>query len=190
MKNKSILLFLFLFSFFAIVSCKKKYDSEEETSRMRNKADSLVRIARESYKNKDYIKADDLCNEAITLSMGYPEAVKLKGFIKYDMKDYSGAIELFTIAIDNSGNVPVYGLGEVYITRALAKESLNDYRGALADYDIAIETYSMLYNGYYNRGLLKYNYLDDVNGACSDWSKAGEKGDSRGYELIDKYCNN
>ena len=44
-------------------------------------------------------------------------------------------------------------------------------------------------NAYYSRGFLKYNNFNDINGACLDWSKAGEQGRTSAYDLINKYCN-
>ena len=40
---------------------------------------------------------------------------------------------------------------------------------------------------YNNRGIAKYS-LKDINGACLDWSKAGELGYDA-YDVIKKYCN-
>lgn len=39
-----------------------------------------------------------------------------------------------------------------------------------------------------NRGKAKYN-LRDIDGACLDWSKAGELGRSDAYDVIKKKCN-
>jgi len=41
---------------------------------------------------------------------------------------------------------------------------------------------------YDNRGYAKYS-LGDKDGACLDWSKAGELGYSDAYDAIKKYCN-
>ncbi len=45
--------------------------------------------------------------------------------------------------------------------------------------------YAIFYN---NRGVTKKK-LGDYEGACSDWSKAGELGDGDAYQLIREYCN-
>ncbi|TDE42250.1 hypothetical protein E0I26_13945 [Flavobacterium rhamnosiphilum] len=188
MKNKSILVFLFLF-LIGIIACKKKFDPEEFESKRINTADSLVRIAYSKYESKDFNGAYRLCNEAILSCPGFSRATVLMGKMKLEDEEYSKAIELFTIAINNQGIMQHYEVEEVYQKRAFAKESLNDYRGALADYNILTESFNSKY-AYYHRGILKYNFLDDANGACSDWSVAGEKGDNRAYDLIDKFCNN
>ena len=70
----------------------------------------------------------------------------------------------------------------------MAKVKLEDYRGAIADYTRAIEISPKVAKFYLNRAdvLKKLAYLD---GACLDWSKAGELGINSAYELIKKYCN-
>ena len=40
---------------------------------------------------------------------------------------------------------------------------------------------------YYNRGIAKAE-LKDLDGACLDWSKAGELGLSGAYDLIKQIC--
>lgn len=63
-----------------------------------------------------------------------------------------------------------------------------DSRGAIADYNKVIQQNPKHTQAYYNRGLSKM-ILNDKNGACLDWSKAGELGDPDAYDLIKKYCN-
>ena len=189
MKSKSILLFLFLFSFFIIISCKKKYDPEQEELKSLKTADSLVALAYEKFESKDSEAAYRLCVEVISKCPGFSRATTLMGKIKLEDEDYSSAISLFTAAIDNQGIMQPYEMSEVYLKRAFAKESLKDYRGALADYNLLINSFDSGI-AYYHRGVLKYNYLEDTNGACSDWSTAGERGNKRAYDLISKFCNN
>jgi len=43
-------------------------------------------------------------------------------------------------------------------------------------------------SAYIKRGEYKYE-MDDKEGACLDWSKAGELGDSNAYEIIKEKCN-
>jgi tetratricopeptide (TPR) repeat protein len=77
---------------------------------------------------------------------------------------------------------------EIYYNRGLSKANLLDYRGAIADYTLAIKLNPKLTEAYLNRGIVK-NILKDKNGACLDWSKAGELGYKEAYEIIKKYCN-
>ena len=74
-----------------------------------------------------------------------------------------------------------------YYNRSLAKDDLEDYKGAIADYTKAIEidpNYAYAYN---NRGIAKY-YSGDKNGACKDARKAEELGGDVS-QFINAECN-
>jgi tetratricopeptide (TPR) repeat protein len=75
-----------------------------------------------------------------------------------------------------------------YTNRAIAKDWLGDYTGAIADYNRAIELNPKEGFPYMARGDTK-GRIGDMNGACLDWSKAGELGEAKAYELITKHCN-
>jgi tetratricopeptide (TPR) repeat protein len=76
----------------------------------------------------------------------------------------------------------------MYFYRGFAKSKLEDYRGAILDYNTAIELNPKSAEVYFQRGLAKLG-LKDINGACLDFSRAGELGDDRAYEVIKKVCN-
>ena len=60
---------------------------------------------------------------------------------------------------------------EYYFKRAIEKDSLEDYKGAIDDYTKAISFDSSNANYYIGRGLSKHE-LEDYNGAIKDFSKA------------------
>ncbi|MBK6984747.1 MAG: tetratricopeptide repeat protein [Bacteroidetes bacterium] len=60
---------------------------------------------------------------------------------------------------------------EYYFKRAIEKDSLEDYKGAIEDYTKAISFDSSKANYYTGRGLSKHE-LEDYNGAIKDFSKA------------------
>ncbi len=62
---------------------------------------------------------------------------------------------------------------EEYFKSAIAKERIKDYKGALADYNKAIEINPDLVKAYNNRGNIKSD-LKDYDGAISDFNKALE----------------
>ena len=92
------------------------------------------------------------------------------------MPQWPNAIDLFW------RNLAYYGL------RAEAKEALQDYTGAKADYTKIIELDPKSGLAYKSRGLVKLK-LKDKNGACLDFSKAGELGLDDAYDAIREYCN-
>lgn len=67
------------------------------------------------------------------------------------------------------------------------KNDLGDKQEAVKDYNKAIELNPNDVDAYNNRGILKYE-IGNQSGACEDWSKAGELGEMRAYELIKEYC--
>ncbi len=60
--------------------------------------------------------------------------------------------------------------------------NLNDYEGAISDYDKAIEINPEYAIAYFNCGVSKF-YLEDFNGAISDYTKSIENNvnDAEGY---------
>ena len=58
-----------------------------------------------------------------------------------------------------------------YTNRGLAKYELEDYEGAIADYDRAIELKPKFAEAYYNRGVAK-GFLGDHEGAIADFALA------------------
>ena len=63
---------------------------------------------------------------------------------------------------------------------------LKDYRGALADYNKAIELDPRFADAYYNRGLTNI-FLGNNREGISDLSKAGELGIFSAYNVIKRF---
>lgn len=102
----------------------------------------------------------------------------ISGLEKYEIQDYSGAIEAYNKAIEIKPNHPW-----AYNGRGEAKQKLNELSGAIADYTISVENYPTHAGGYILRGYARYK-LGDKEGACSDWNKAGELGEKDACYLI------
>lgn len=136
---------------------------------------------------------------------------------KFELNDYSGAIEDYTKAIELDSNN-----ANAFYNRANCKYRLNDYRGSLVDCVKAIElkpSFSFIYTlsgeckdaledrkgalldftkaielnpkdafAYYNRGIIRFYYFNQKEGACLDWSKAGEFGHKDAYARISESC--
>ena len=130
---------------------------------------------------QDYIGSIADYTKAIELRPDDAEAYYNRANAKFRLQDYRGAIADFTKAIELKPD-----FADAYNNRGLAKANLQDYRGAIADYNKAIELQPDNSQAYYNRGNAKA--LKDLDGACLDWSKAGELGFSGAYDLIKKYC--
>lgn len=119
------------------------------------------------------------------------EFLKQENYIEA-LKFYNRAIDIYSTKTDiENKNM----LGKSLFYRANCKQSLEDYRGAINDYDKLIEVLGKLksnidnfYNSsFYYRGICKL-LVNNKEGACQDWSKAGELGEVNAYDKIKQYC--
>ncbi|HEX8575833.1 MAG TPA: hypothetical protein VF677_06025 [Flavobacterium sp.] len=106
---------------------------------------------------------------------------------KNRINDYYGALADSNKAIGLSPSTSVF-----YFIRGYSKHMLKKYNDAILDYTKSI---SLCKNedenaeNYLMRGLSKIN-ISQKNEACLDFSKAGELGNEKSYNLIEKYCSN
>ncbi len=124
----------------------------------------------------DFNKAIDLKSEdeaAIYSNIG--KAKMLQGKIKEALKNYDYSIQL---------NPKQY---TAYLNRALAKQKVQDFKGAEADFTKCIEINPKMADAYYNRALL---YLDtgQKEKACNDLKQASESGIGVAKILMQQYC--
>jgi tetratricopeptide (TPR) repeat protein len=103
------------------------------------------------------------------------------GIAKADAKDYLGAIDDYSKAINLN---PKYV--DAYFNRGVAKGNVKDYAGAVADYTRTIELDPKDAVAYFNRGTVKV-ILKDVAGATADFAKA-IKLDSKNFQADYNLC--
>ena len=72
--------------------------------------------------------------------------------------------------------------------RGISKNNIEDYYGAILDYNKAIEIDSDYADAYANRGISKY-YIENKKGACDDWNKAIELGFNNAKQWVEDQCN-
>ena len=123
-----------------------------------------------------------------------------KGMEKLEKLDFKGAIKDYTKAIELAAPNYVqpniidyqekdyYEYAAAYYNRGRAKRSLEDYKGAIADYTKAIELDSDDANAYFYRGDAK-EMLGDFNGACEDWKIAVSLGNEEAKKWVANQCN-
>jgi tetratricopeptide (TPR) repeat protein len=117
----------------------------------------------------------------------YTGACISRGQAKYRLGDLRGAIADFNKAIENKKNIEPKDLSFIYTKRGFAKGKLKDFKSSINDFNMALKIDPNNSEAFFGRGCSKYS-INDVNGACLDWSKAGELGDSQAYDNIHKYC--
>lgn len=104
------------------------------------------------------------------------------GELKFDMKDYFGALQDFNKVIELSPKNSI-----AYDGRGWAKYCMEDYFGAIQDFNKVIELHPTNASAYEGRGLSKI-FTGDKHGGCLDISKSGEHGSKRAHEHIQRYC--
>lgn len=128
------------------------------------------------------------CNKAIQLknSSVVNASYFLRAKCKSNLKDYRGAINDFDtyLLLD-----PKASFRYVYLLRGDAKLELSNKKGALEDYLKFSVLNPTEYYAFYQIGLIKFNDFKDKKGACDAWSKAGELGSKKAYNLIEEFCN-
>lgn len=106
-------------------------------------------------------------NKNVTSSIDKATALFKQGEQKLKEKDYNGAVELYSQAIDIN---PKYA--QAYGKRGQVKEEfLKQHNGALVDFDKAIELNPRYSIAYHDRGLCKIN-LRKYEAAIEDFNQA------------------
>jgi tetratricopeptide (TPR) repeat protein len=105
-----------------------------------------------------------------------------KAFCLVNLKNYEDALPLVSKALELDET-------EAYIwdTRGELYYHIGEYEKSVNDMDKALKIEKNA-SSYYYRGL-SYLKLDKKSKACSDFSKAGELGNSKAYDEITKNCN-
>lgn len=160
------------------------------------------------FNKKDTLKAIQCYTKSIELGNKKSSVFYERGQLFFNLRKYDLAIQDFTQAINQDKYELAITLDIVneelryikeqrkvlekfikpFYYRAKTKEILNDYYGALLDYDMVIKlnpTYSEIY---FKRGNLKFK-LGDFKGACLDWSMANEYGYEEAIISIHENCN-
>ena len=113
---------------------------------------------------KDTLRADSMFQVVLDKNPKDGDAWAARGMIYYNKGVYSEADTFLTKAIAYSDDIPDY-----YINRALVRYQQRDLRGAMNDYDSALEIDTANFLGHYNRGLLRARVGED-NKAIEDFN--------------------
>lgn len=120
--------------------------------------------------------------KVIELNPNNSMAYNNRAWAKFNLKKYKEAlIDVNTaILLDDSNYVAYDSKQEILF-------NMQDFKGCIENCTKAIILNPSLKNSFLFRGRAKYK-LGQRIGACEDWSKAGELGEIKAYELIKTYC--
>lgn len=108
----------------------------------------------------------------------------LRSKAKQGLQDYRGAAEDLSQASKLNPANPAY-----LMDRVAAFVRVNDFNNAILCLDKVIQLAPGDFSAYNARAILKMQ-SGDKEGACRDWSRAGELGDAKAYDKIRDNCNN
>ena len=154
-----------------IKACDAAINEFPDDSRFyRSRAEAKIEMSDLTGAIADYTE----CIRCDKSSSWYDERAKLQ----MELNNYNEAIADYSKAIELSPKSY-----NSYANRGNAKNRLHDYTGAMGDLNIALEINPKNDEAYMHRGESKY-FLGDKNGANLDWSKAGELGNKRAYDIM------
>ena len=113
---------------------------------------------------EDTVKAEEWTDKALEQDEYNGVALSLKASILLHRDSSAQADQMFTKALVQRPRE-----SNLYSGRAIARYNQNNLRGAMADYDQAIELDSLSYASHYNRGLLRAQVGED-NKAVEDFN--------------------
>lgn len=158
--------------YFDKIKIQQSKDEEEFQQMVEKDLDSanpklLLRRAEHYRNNREFDKALDDLNKAISLKPRYHEALFARGQFYLDVKkEVDTAILEFSKAIEIQPKNPKY-----IQERAKANEIKGDYGAAAVDYGNYIKLYPDVATGYLNRGRA-YESVKKYDAAINDFTKA------------------
>ncbi len=142
------------------------YNYSEGSENVKEKARSNAKIAYFYRENNLLKKSLEYYNYAVELDNEYYLS---RGLLKHQLQDFSGAIEDYSVYIDNFPKIDY-----AFSYRAEAYEFLKNYTKAIRDYTIAIEINPNNSYYYFSRAICK-SELENWRGAIEDYSKCINK---------------
>ncbi len=149
--------------------------------------DAVFAVAKASNYVGNTEKAIEYYTKCYEMDKTYYRAILNRGTVRYNKKDYKGAIKDFSLTI----KITKYEhetVAQAYGNRAVAKYFSGNLKGALKDYNKVFEIEPNLPNIgqiHFNRGLCRYDLGDKV-GADEDFNTAKKLNPKRKYIYYDQ----
>jgi tetratricopeptide (TPR) repeat protein len=118
----------------------------------------------------------------LELFPGDDHAIYQCGQIYFDQGSYLKALEMFNkcLLLDQSKAEYFAARGNTYL-------KTKTYKYAIRDYGMSLDLEADNPDVYLNKGLARF-YLNDKEGACTDWQKAARYGSVQARELLNTHC--
>ena len=116
-------------------------------------------------------------------------ALYIRAQCKNKLEDYRGALIDYNTILLISAENKSEKLAVVYLDRGRVNAILGNYNDAEQDFTEAIELKKSYAEAFINRGIIRINFLEQKEKGCLDFSRAGELGITKAYELIKEQCH-
>lgn len=136
---------------------------------------------------------EEIANEKLTIQLAPPGKLSMKNQVS---NQYASSI-INTSGTCKEVDVSVYEEADALrlkmarsadlMTSCWEKKNDGNYKGAIVDCDEAIKIYPQNAHAFTERGNAKY-FLDDLNGACTDWRNSLELGQKEAAKRVKKHC--
>lgn len=141
----------------------------------------------------DELDIEELTNDKLTIQLAPPGKVSMKNQVS---NEYASSI-INTSGTCKEVDASVYEEADALrhkmarsadlMTSCWKKKNDGNYKGAIVDCDEAIKIYPQNAHAFTERGNAKY-FLDDLNGACTDWRNSLELGQKEAAKRVKKHC--
>ena len=107
----------------------------------------------------------------------------LMGYTHYVKGDLDAAEEAYTDAINESPRFI-----DPYFLRAELRQDIDNYNGALKDYNQVVYLDSTKADAYFKQGVLLYYFLNEPDRGCESWKVAFKLGVKEANEKLIEHC--
>lgn len=145
---------------------------EVSNSELCDEAAGILLKAFGHYSKNDDAAAVELLNKALAINPKYTDALELRGYCKERLNDLDGAVQDFTLLLQQLSKSPVAGaeLCSAYIARANAYWLMENYALSILDLDCAIKLAPDRADLYYIRATA-HDQMDHGSLAVADHTK-------------------
>ncbi|NJL12997.1 MAG: tetratricopeptide repeat protein [Microscillaceae bacterium] len=147
-----------------------------------HKTDSYLSLAYQKAQAGNYRQALRYYDKALETDPQHAEAYYHRGNVRYDLKDYQGAIEDCQAALRLNP-----GLIDAFFNLGISHYHLKEYAEAITALSQALQANAQDGESYYWRGMAFFR-INKINLACQDWNQAKNLGNAYVNTYLSRYC--
>jgi tetratricopeptide (TPR) repeat protein len=160
-------------------------DLNEAIKENPNLAEAYQKRAKSKRKLSNLNGAAEDYNTALRINANSGNSYLGRAQTNIQLGNFESAISDYNIYLQNNPSSP--HLTAVLYNRALAKNKLKDYEGALSDYEQVLKAEPDHQKALVNRALIRYT-RNEIRPACVDWVRAKKLGNEKATRNAEQAC--